>query len=266
MGRLHFFEIHEQVWCPLAVKIGVRDALYTMWKLFFWKNTIPHILDLIQKSEVPHIVDLCSGNGGPMPLIVNELTGKNMEINVTLTDMFPCQNWQNPIQHMPNLEYNEQSINAKNVPKDIGGCRTLFEAFHHFKPDDAIHLLRDAVQSNQPIAVFEFQRPSLFHSMTVYPINIALSSAWLQLFHTPFTWTKLLLTIIPIVPFVLLVDGITSVLRTYSTEELVEVATKAGCDGYRWEVRQSNDEGWGLMTCLIGWPDENDGVHVIEYE
>ena len=38
MGRLHLFEIYEQPWCPLDVKIGVRDALYTAWKLFFWKT------------------------------------------------------------------------------------------------------------------------------------------------------------------------------------------------------------------------------------
>ena len=269
MGRLHLFEIHEQPWCPLDVKIGVRDALYTAWKLFFWKNTIPHLSDLIQKSDSSHIIDLCSGNGGPMPLIVNELMDKNPDLSVTLTDLFPYKEWINPLQKSKQnqkLKYHPQAINAKNVPSDMVGCRTLFESFHHVTPDEATHILRDAVQSKQPIAVFEFQRPSLFHAITTYPINLVPISSWLHLFHTPFSWKKLFLTIVPIIPFIIVLDGIVSVLRTYSTEELRDVATKAGCEGYRWEIRQSKDLGNGLMTCLIGWPDDNDGVHIIEYE
>ena len=43
------------------------------------------------------------------------------------------------------------------------------------------------------------------------------------------------------------------------------LARRAGCQDYRWEVRQSRDLGRGLMTCLIGWPDEEGGVHVVDY-
>ena len=143
-----------------------------------------------------------------------------------------------------------------------GWLSNAFESFHHFTPDEATHILRDAVQSKQPIAVFEFQRPSL--SMPLHIHQLVPISPWLHLF-IPFSWKKLFLTIVPIIPFIIVLDGIVSVLRTYSTEEL-DVATKAGCDGYRWEIRQSKDLGNGLMTCLIGWPDNNDGVHIIEYE
>ena len=57
MGRLHLFEIHEQPWCPLDVKIGVRDALYTAWKLFFWKNTMAFSLYPV----VSLAVQICPG-------------------------------------------------------------------------------------------------------------------------------------------------------------------------------------------------------------
>ena len=91
-------------------------------------------------------------------------------------------------------------------------------------------------------------------------VSICLS--WL---HTPFRWPKLLATLIPIIPFVLTFDGIVSTLRTYTPEELADMARAAGTDNYHWEVRQSKNRGLGRMTCLIGWPSEKGGVSIIEY-
>ena len=85
------------------------------------------------------------------------------------------------------------------------------------------------------------------------------------LFHTPFHWGKLLFTIIPVIPFVLYFDGIISVMRTYSTEELAGLARQAGSENFRWEVRQSKNRNREIMTCLIGWPDPEGGVYIVEY-
>jgi hypothetical protein len=41
------------------------------------------------------------------------------------------------------------------------GFRTLFNAFHHFQPADAIAVLRDAARAGQPIGVFEIPDRSL---------------------------------------------------------------------------------------------------------
>ena len=170
------------------------------------------------------------------------------------------------IQTEPEFKIPPTSHQCQKCSFRYGWLSNTFESFHHFTPDEATHILRDAVQSKQPIAVFEFQRPSLFHAITTYPINLVPISSWLHLFHTPFSWKKVIPDNRTNHPFIIVLDGIVSVLRTYSTEELRDVATKAGCEGYRWEIRQSKDLGNGLMTCLIGWPDDNDGVHIIEYE
>ena len=49
--RLHLFEIHEQAWFPSAIRDGVTDGLYTIWKLMFWKNTLPHLQDLLKHAK-----------------------------------------------------------------------------------------------------------------------------------------------------------------------------------------------------------------------
>lgn len=42
-----------------------------------------------------------------------------------------------------------------NVPPHLTGMRTLFEGFHHFKPEQAQAILQDAVGSRVSIGVFE---------------------------------------------------------------------------------------------------------------
>ena len=45
------------------------------------------------------------------------------------------------------------------MPDELGGFRTLFNAFHHFPPERARAILEDAVHKGQGIGVFEFTRP-----------------------------------------------------------------------------------------------------------
>ena len=266
MKRVRLLEIHEQSWCPTAIRHGVRDGLFTIWKLFFWKNALPHLQDLLSHSKSPRLVDLCSGGGGPVPLVLEELNRSHPEIEVLLTDWYPKSNWVNPMGQNDSLTYHRQSVDAKNVPEHLGDCRTLFEAFHHFSPAEAQGILADAVRSQKPIAIFEFQRASFWKCLTSFPLNIAvLFGAYGQLWHTQFSWKKLLFTLIPIIPAILVIDGLVSVWRTYSTSELAQLAKRAGADNFRWEVRQSEDCGWGIMTCLIGWPDADGGVFLIPY-
>ena len=149
------------------------------------------------------------------------------------------------------------------APKGLGQARTLFEAFHHFKPEAAVAILRDAVTAQQPIAIFEFQRRELWDTLLPPMSIVPLVGGFLNWKHTPFRWTKLFATLIPLIPLTLILDGIVSMLRTYTAQELAELAQKAGTNGYRWEVRQSQNRGMGRMTCLIGWPSEDEGVFMV---
>lgn len=196
MSRLHLIEIHEQPWCPAPLREGLRDGLFTAWKLFFWTNALPHLRDLLSHAEEPRIVDLCSGSGGPIPLVTDALAEDHPALSITLTDLFPAKGWNNPLGEDPRIGYAPEPVDATAVPAGMGGC----------------------------------------------PLPCCL----------PFL-------------FLLTFDGFVSILRTYTTEELAELARKAGCKDYRWEVRQSRDLGRGLITCLIGWPDEEGGVHVLDY-
>ena len=116
MSRLHLFEIHEQPWCPTFIRDGVRDGLFTAWKLLFWRNTIPHLRDLLRHAKQPNIVDLCSGSGGPVPLLLESLQEEYPKLHISLTDYYPYLDWVNPMGDNEYVSYISHRIDAKNVP------------------------------------------------------------------------------------------------------------------------------------------------------
>ena len=68
-----------------------------------------------------------------------------------------------------------------------------------------------------------------------------------------FFWTYL----IPIVPLATCWDGIVSLLRVYSPQELNELTTQIHCDEYIWEIGQaSTGTPLFVFTYLIGYPTQ----------
>ncbi len=72
----------------------------------------------------------------------------------------------------------------------------------------------------------------------------------------PFHWSRLLWTyLVPIIPLVLLFDGVVSCLRTYRIQELREMVEKLAGIEYEWEVgEQPRGLGIAPITYLIGRP------------
>ena len=75
-------------------------------------------------------------------------------------------------------------------------------------------------------------------------------------FLRPFRWSNLIWAyLIPIVPFVLLFDGVVSCIRTYSPRELAELTKGLSSKAYAWKM---GEEEAGLssipITSLIGYP------------
>jgi len=143
-------------------------------------------------------------------------------------------------------------VDARAVPAELRGFRTLFTAFHHFRPPDARAILEDAVRNRQGIAVFEAARRRA--------LDIALvAMTWLGVlaaapFVRPFRWSRLVWTYLPpLLPMVGTFDGVVSCLRSYSLAELR--ALVHGLDDFEWEIGEARAPRSPLhMTYLIGVP------------
>jgi small-conductance mechanosensitive channel len=148
-----------------------------------------------------------------------------------------------------------EPVNATQVPAHLGGFRLISNALHHFAPEQARALLADAVAQRRGIAVFEALSRSLLTALGILPSPlIVLATAP---FIRPFHWSRLLWTYaVPVVPLACLWDGMISVLRIYSPEELQAlVAEVPGSDEYVWDIgRLRVARAPARITYLIGRP------------
>ena len=259
MRRIQFIELHEQPWFPTTLRNEVTDALQFGSEKLKAYDPIFHLLQrALSATRSRSVVDLCSGSGGPWLDFSKRLGADATAYRILLTDKFPnLAAAANAKTSSANLvEYYRSPVDATRVPADLAGFRTVFTSFHHFPPAQARAILQDAVDARQGIGIFEVTRRRAS--------AIAMMFAWFLAplaftpFIRPFRWSRLLYTyVLPLIPFVLLFDGIVSCLRTYRPGELHEMAQDLAGPKYRWEVgEQAGAAGGPPITYLIGYPSE----------
>ena len=145
------------------------------------------------------------------------------------------------------------------MPPELKGFRTIFTSFHHFPPDEARAILQDAADAREGIGIFDITRraPSAIRLMFVWAVMLLVCTPWIR----PFRLSRLFWTCaVPIIPLVLLLDGIVSCLRTYRPSELRDMIEKISAAEYRWQIGEhSGGFAWPPVTYLIGYP--NAGSH-----
>ena len=155
------------------------------------------------------------------------------------------------------ITYHSEPVDATRVPGDLHGFRTIFTAFHHFRPEQACAVLADAVRTRQGIGVFEVtQRGVLALLLTMLaPLVVLLVTPLIR----PFRWSRLLWTyLIPLVPMIMLFDGLVSCLRTYSVQELHDLTARLGTNDYLWDIGTVKSKTTPIpITYLIGVPIDN---------
>ena len=214
----------------------------------------------MQSTNTNEIVDLCSGGMGPWFQLSKQLEQAGLSVNVTLTDKYPnpesIQKWTETSQQR--IKYLAEPIDAMNVPKSLKGMRTLFEGFHHFKPDQAKSILQDAAEKRTAIGIFEASLKPPFGIILLLfsPLITIASYFFMTPFMKPRTFPRFFWTyLIPIVPLATSWDGIVSLLRTYSPQELQELTASCPSKDYVWEMGYAST-GTPIFsfTYLIGYP------------
>lgn len=230
LRRRHLIEIHEQPWCPRSLRDAVTDAV-----AFFTSVGRPfdvvkeQLIEAIKESGADQVVDLCSGAGGPWLELAEALEGSGA--SVVLTDLHPNAEAFRRASRAGNgrIRSHPHPVDARAVPVELDGFRTLFTSFHHFRPDEAQRVIEDAVRRGHGIAVLEAQERRLA-AMLFFLLYVPLTFLTAP-FMMPFRWSRLFWTYaVPALPLVVTLDAVVSCLRTYTPEELRGMAKAAGAD------------------------------------
>jgi hypothetical protein len=152
------------------------------------------------------------------------------------------------------IRYHAQPVDAAHVDPGLPGFRTMFTAFHHFRPEEARAILTDAIRCQQGIAVFEgsARSPLGISAMLLVPLMVLLTTPFIR----PFRWSRLLWTyVLPVIPLVIGFDGLVSSLRTYSIQELQALVNSLDAPSFDWQIGSVKATAGPIpVTFLIGIP------------
>src|SRR4029077_11849013 len=113
--RLHLVEIHDLPSCPPSLRDALTDFLaFTVNLGAAYDPVGPLLRRAVELTNARRIIDLCSGAGGPWRRLAAQVG-----VPIILTDLYP---------HGENVT----RVDARAVPAQLDGFRTIFTAFHHF--------------------------------------------------------------------------------------------------------------------------------------
>lgn len=253
--RLHLFELEDLPWYPRIIRDYATDYLqFIEHCLHLHRPVLPLLRQFLAETHTTDIVDLCAGGGGPVLALVEALQAEGIPVHVTLTDKFPNHEAFARLASLcpQAIAYENAAVDATGVPSHLRGLRTMFNAFHHFAPAQAQAVLQNAVETHQPIAIFEIPERRLFTfvALLLTPLIVLAVTPFMR----PFRWSRLLFTyLLPLVPLTSTWDGLVSVCRAYRVPELY--ALTRSMNSYEWTTYVIPIRGnAGHLTCLFGRP------------
>jgi hypothetical protein len=252
--RLHLAELCDQPWLPatirdaetayLAAAVGLARPFATL------APAIAELLDAAPDGDA-QIIDLATGGAGPWPALADDVAARRGGVRcpVRLTDLWPSRTLaaralgDDVTVHAP-------PVDARSVPAELRGVRTMFDGLHHLRPADARAVLEDAHRAGASIVIGEAmpRRRLVLLSVPLIPLLVLLLTPRVR----PVRPTTLVLTyLLPLLPLVIMWDGLVSCLRTYRPAELRALA--AGLEDYAWEAG-THRRGLASIAYLVGRP------------
>jgi hypothetical protein len=252
------FEFEDKHWLPKNIREGMTDYLrFILNTGNFYEPVSPLIVQLLKETLSAQVIDLCSGGGGTVEQIQKNIEQEyQRSVPFVLTDQFPNINAYEFLEKKTagKISYISVPVNSASVDSRFTGVRTIFSAFHHFDNSTGKQVIKNAVEAKQAIGIFDGGDKNIFIILAIimlHPIVFILFTP----FFRPFKWNRLLFTyIIPVIPLFTIWDGIVSITRLYSPQQLLSMATCIDGTGYCWKAgKLKNKYGMGI-TYLIGYP------------
>jgi hypothetical protein len=184
-------------------------------------------------------------------------------VDFVLTDLHPHpESWSAIAKRSAHITYEPESVDASNAPPSLVGrykaagkkvFRLYNLAFHHFDDPLARAILKNTVETSDGFGIFELQDRSLGSV-----VSCSLFGFFIMLIAPLFYWSSpailFFIYVCPIIPFVLVFDGLISSLRTRTPEEVEVLLRTCGADTDDWEVKSGREQFmWptGYLTWVI---------------
>tara|TARA_B100000508_G_scaffold75230_1_gene58671 strand:- start:145262 stop:146068 length:807 start_codon:yes stop_codon:yes gene_type:complete len=247
MKRIQLFEFEDQSWFPSWMRTSLNRLIRVLLnKMGITESASTLINQKLKESNSNQVVDLGSGAGGVMIDVFKNLKATQPDTlpSFILTDLYPSEShvdYVNKLQ-FDQLRYDHRSINALNLDSTPSGLKTMFNAFHHLRPNEAQRLLESAAKAETPILMYEMadNRIPLILWWLFLPVSliiVALMCLFLTPMVRPLTFKQLFFTyVIPIIPITYAWDGQASYPRIYTFSDIEELIQNIDMTNYTFEI------------------------------
>ncbi len=159
--RLQLFEFNDLAGAHPAVRDTIVESLS---RTLDWGRMLDGLVDpfarFLEASGTSELLDLGAGAGGPARILAEALARSGRTVpRFVLTDLYPrVEAWSAARDAHPEaIDFHAAPVDATNVPDDLaaGRARTIINVFHHFPPELATAVLRDAVRGGRGVFVAE---------------------------------------------------------------------------------------------------------------
>ena len=90
LPRFQLFELEDLAWFPAAIRDLATDYLHFIERRFdLHKPVVTLLRRALEQSTLARVVDLCSGGGGPVLALYEDLLADSFAVQFTLTDKYP---------------------------------------------------------------------------------------------------------------------------------------------------------------------------------
>ncbi len=223
--RKHWAEFGDQQWMSGWIREGYLDCLNFGLRVggqFRQLHTV--FADWTKRNEHLPILDLGSGGGGPIETMLREAHRSRTRLpQIFLSDLHPSVDHYARLSSAfssQQLSFISQPVSATQTAHLQFTLRSLCATFHHFRPETARDVIRDALTCGRSLLIVEPLQRDLRHLLLVL-LSGPFAYMLAPLFASRWSWRKFLFTsIVPILPLMVMWDGVVSVLRTYTASEI----------------------------------------------
>jgi hypothetical protein len=152
------------------------------------------------------------------------------------------------------ITYLAESVDAVNIDPNKKGLRTMVGSMHHFRPETVRRILKNAMESKQPILTFEISDNSYPKALwwLAIPFNI-ISSLFVSAMARPYSFQQFFFTYLcPLIPITFAWDGAVSNARTYTLKDLDILLEGMESEDYTW--KKGVIKGKSKKIYLLGLP------------
>jgi hypothetical protein len=234
----HLFELEDLPGFPAVLRRQQVEFIGWLVDRFgIYAPVVPLLSAAVARTGNARVTDLGSGSGGPIHFLARQSGLAHVEF--LLTDRYPAHSGtahsgpahSSPAQ--PRVAWHPEPVDALAAELPGDGLLTLFNAFHHFTPEQQRQLVRS--HAARGVLVFEVLQPTVFAFLNIL-FTTTIGQLLLAPFVRPFRWERLLFTyLLPVNLITIPWDGLVSVMRSSHASTLVDRLRSAVPDGHTLE-------------------------------